>query len=204
MPARPPCPSPTPRVYSNSCPLSWWCHPPISSSVILFSSHSQSFPALGSFQMSQFFPSSGQSIRVTTWASVFPMNIQDWFPFGWTDWSPCSQRYAQESSSIPQFKSINSLAFTFLYSPTLRSIHDCWGKPLSLTGQTFVGKVTSLVFNILSSLVITFLPRSECLLISWLQSPSAVILKPKKIKSSLFPLFPHLFTMKWWDRMPWS
>ena len=84
-PARPPCPSPTPRVYSNSCPLSWWCHPAISSSVIPFS-HFQSFPALGSFQMSQFFPSSGQSIRVSTSASVFPMNIQDWFPFGWTDW----------------------------------------------------------------------------------------------------------------------
>ena len=84
--ARPPCPSPTPRVYSNSCPLSRWCHPTISSSVIPFFSGLQSFPASGSFQMSQFFASGGQSIGVSAWASVLPMNIQDWFPLGWTDW----------------------------------------------------------------------------------------------------------------------
>ena len=83
---RPPCPSPTPRVYSNSCPLSWWCHPTISSSVIPFSSCPQSFPASGAFQMSQFFASGGQSIGVSASASVLPMNIQDWFPLGWTDW----------------------------------------------------------------------------------------------------------------------
>ena len=84
--ASPPCPSPTPRVYSNSCPLNQWCHPTISSSVIPFSSHLQSFPASGSFQMSQFFPSGGQSIRASASASVLPMNIQDWFPLGWTGW----------------------------------------------------------------------------------------------------------------------
>ena len=84
--ARPPCPSPTPRVYSNSCPLSQWCHPTISSSVILFSSHLQSFPASGSFQKSQLFASGGQSIGVSASASVLPMNIQDWFPLGLTDW----------------------------------------------------------------------------------------------------------------------
>ena len=84
--ARPPCPSPTPGVYSNSCPLSWWCHPTISSSVIPFSSHLRSFPASGSFQMSQFFTSGGQSIGVSASASVLPVNIQDWFPLGWTDW----------------------------------------------------------------------------------------------------------------------
>ena len=83
--ARPPCPSPTPRVYSNSFPLSWWCHPPTSSSVVPFS-HLQSFPAAGSFQMSQFFTSSGQSIGVSASASVFPMNIQDWLAWGWTGW----------------------------------------------------------------------------------------------------------------------
>ena len=82
--ARPPCPSPTPRVYSNSCPLSQWCHPTISSSVVSFSSHLQSFPASGSFQMSQLFASGGQSIGVSASTSVFPMNIQDWFPLGWT------------------------------------------------------------------------------------------------------------------------
>ena len=82
---RPPCP--TPRVYSNSCPLSQWCHPTISSSVICFSSHLQSSAELRSFQMSQFFASGGQSIGVSASASVLPMNIQDWFPLGWTDYS---------------------------------------------------------------------------------------------------------------------
>ena len=82
--ARPPCPSPTPRVYSNSCPLSWWCHPTISSSVVQFSSCLQSFPASGSFPMSHFFTPGGQSIRVSASGSVLPVNIQDWFPLGLT------------------------------------------------------------------------------------------------------------------------
>ena len=86
QPTRPPCPSPTPGIYSNSCPLSWWCHPTISSSVVPFSSCLQSFPASGSFQISQFFTSDGQSIRVSASTSVLPMNIQDWFPLGWTGW----------------------------------------------------------------------------------------------------------------------
>ena len=84
--ARPLCPSPTPRVYSNSCPLSWWCHPTISCSVVPFSYCPQSFPASGAFQMSQFFTSGGQSIGASALTSVFPMNIQDWFPLGWTGW----------------------------------------------------------------------------------------------------------------------
>ena len=84
--ARPPCPSPTPSVYSNACSLSRCCHPNISSSVIPFSSRFQSFPASGSFQMSQFFISGGQSIGVSASASVLPVNIQDWFPLGWTGW----------------------------------------------------------------------------------------------------------------------
>ena len=83
--ARPPCSSPTPGVYSNSCPLSRWCHSTISSSVDPFSLH-QSFPASGFFQMSQFFTSGGQSIGVSASTSVLPMNIQDWFPLGWTGW----------------------------------------------------------------------------------------------------------------------
>ena len=82
--ARPPCLSPTPGVYSNSCPLSWWCHPAISYSVIPFSSCLQSFPASGSFQMSQLCASGGQSIGVSASASVLPMNIQDWLHLGWT------------------------------------------------------------------------------------------------------------------------
>ena len=81
---RPPCPSPTPIVYPNSCPLSWWCHPTIPSSVVPFSSNLQSFPASGSFPMSQFFTSGGQSIGIST--SLLPMNTQDWSPLGWTGW----------------------------------------------------------------------------------------------------------------------
>ena len=84
--ARPPCPSPAPGVYSNSCPLSQWCHPIISSSVVPFSSHLQSFPASGSFQMNQFFASGGQSIGVSASKSVLLMNTQDWSPLGWTGW----------------------------------------------------------------------------------------------------------------------
>ena len=83
---RPPCPSPTPGVYSNSRPLSWWCHPTISSSVVSFSFHLQSFPASGSFPRSQFFPSGGQRMGVSASALVLPVNIQDWFTLGWTDW----------------------------------------------------------------------------------------------------------------------
>ena len=84
--ARPLCPSPTPRVYPNPCPLSQWCHPTISSSVIPFSSCFQSFPASGSFQMSQLFRSGSQCIGVSASASDLTMNIQDWFPLGWTGW----------------------------------------------------------------------------------------------------------------------
>ena len=80
----PPCPSPTPGVYSNSCPLNRWCHPTISSSVIPFFSYHQIFPASGSFPLSQFFASAGQSIGISESASVLPMSIQDWFPLGWT------------------------------------------------------------------------------------------------------------------------
>ena len=114
--------------------------------------------------------------------------------------SPCSPRDSQEYSPTPQFKSITSSALSFLYSPALTSIHD-YGKTIALTRWAFVGKIMSLLFNMLSRLVIAFLPRGKHLLISWLQSPSAVIFK---ISLSLFPLFPHLFAMKWWDWMPWS
>ena len=85
-PCQAPCPSPTPRVYSNSCPLSQWCHPAISSSVVPFSSHLQSFPASGSFPMTQCFTSGVWNIRVSASTSALPINIQDWFPLGWTGW----------------------------------------------------------------------------------------------------------------------
>ena len=124
--ARLPCPSPTPRAYSNSCPSSrQWCHPTISSSVIPFSTCLQSFLASGSFPVSQFFASGGQSIGVSALSSVLPMNIQDWFPLGWTG-SPCSPRDSQECSPTPQFKSINSPALSLFYCPALTSIHDYW------------------------------------------------------------------------------
>ena len=123
---RPPCPSLTPGVYPNSCPSSQWCHPDISSSVIPFSSCPQSLPSSESFPMSQLFAWGGQSIGVSVSASVLPMNTQDWSPLGWTGWSPCSPRDSQETSPTPQFKSINSLVFSFLHSPTLISIYDHW------------------------------------------------------------------------------
>ena len=84
--ARPPCPSPTPRVHPNPCPLSRWCHSSISSSVVLFSSCPQSFPVSGSFEIGQLFASGGQNIGVSASTSVFPMNTQDWTPLGWTGW----------------------------------------------------------------------------------------------------------------------
>ena len=124
--ARPPCPSPTPRVYSDSCLLSWWCQPTISSSVIPFSSCLQSFPASGSFQMSQLFASGGQSIGVSASTSVLPMNTLISFRMDWLVGSPFSPRDSQESSPTPQFRSISSSVLSFLYSPTLTFIHDYW------------------------------------------------------------------------------
>ena len=124
---RPPCPSPTLRVYSNSCPSSRWCHPTISSSVVPFSSCLQSFPASGAFPMSQVFTSGGQSIGVSASTSVLPMNTQDWFPLGWTGWiSLQSKGPSRVFSNTTQFKSIDSSALSFLYCPTLTSIRDYW------------------------------------------------------------------------------
>ena len=122
---RPSCPSPTPGAYSNSCPSSQQCHPTISSSVIPFSSCLQSFPASGSFPMSQFFTSGGQSVGVSASASVLPMNTQDWSPLGWTGWISLQSKGLSSVFSTPQFKSINS-ALCFHYSPTLTSIYDYW------------------------------------------------------------------------------
>ena len=128
--ARLPCPSPTPGVYSNSCPSSQWCHPNISSSVVPFSSHLQSFPALGVFPVSQLFASGGQSIGVSASTSVLPMNTQNWSPLGWTSWISLQSKglttLCGVQSPPPQFKGINSLVLSFLHSPTLTSIHDHW------------------------------------------------------------------------------
>ena len=155
-----PCPSPTPRAYSNSCPLSRWCHPTISSSIAPFFPCPQPFPASGSFPVSQLFASDGQGTGASASASVLPMNIQDWFPLGWTGWISLQSKGSQESSATPEFKTVNSLVLSFLYGPSLTS-----RKAIALTIQTFVGKVMSLLFNMLSRFVIAFLPRSKCPLI---------------------------------------
>ena len=149
--ARLPCPSPTPGVYSNSCPLSWWCHPAISSSVVHFSSCLQSFPALGSFPMSQLFTSGGQSFVVSASASVLPRNIQDWFPLDGLDGSPWSPWDSQESSPTPQLKT------SILQCSAFLMVH--LSRPYMSTGKDhifnyFAGKIMSLLCNMLSRLVI--------------------------------------------------
>ena len=125
---RPPCPSPTSRVYSNS-PLSRWCHPTISSSVVPFSSHLQSFPASWSFPMSKFFASGGQNIGVSASASVLLMNIQDWFPLGWTGWILLAVQGTLKS--LLQHHSSKASVLrpsAFFIVPTLTSTHYCWKK----------------------------------------------------------------------------
>ena len=144
--ARPPCPSPTPGVYSNSCPLSQWCHPTITVSIIPFSSCLQSFPASWSFQMSQFFASGGQSIGVAASASVLPMNIQDWFPAGWLGWiflavQGTLKSLLQHHTSKPSFlwcSSFFTVQLSYPYTTT--------GKTIALTRWTFVGKVIFMFF----------------------------------------------------------
>ena len=129
--ARLPCPSPTPSVSSNLCPSSRWCHPTISSSVFPFSSCLQSFPASGSFLMSQFFASGGQSIVISASALVLPMNIQDWFPLEWTGWiflqsKGLSSVFSNTTVQKHQFfgTQLSSQSLSFLHSPSLTSIHD--------------------------------------------------------------------------------
>ena len=121
---RPPGPSPTPGVYSNSCPLIGWCNPIISFSVIPFSSCLQSFPALGSLPVSQFFASGGQSIGLQLQHQSFQWIFRIDFLYDWLVWSSSSPGDSQESSPTPQFKSISSSALSFLYGTTLKSIHD--------------------------------------------------------------------------------
>ena len=116
-----PCPSPTPGAYSNSCPSSQWCHPTISSSVIPFSSCLQSFSASGSFPMNQFFPSGCQSIGVSASTSVLPMNIQDWFPLGWTS-----------------LISLQSKGLSRVFSNTMVQMHHCFGSQLSLQSNSHI------------------------------------------------------------------
>ena len=121
--ARLPCPSLSPRVCSNSCPLSWWCHPTISSSVASFSCP-QSFPTSGSFPVTWFFASGGQSIGASASTSILPKYIQDWFTLKLTSVISLVSNNSQESFPTPRFKSINSSVLSLLYGPTLISVHD--------------------------------------------------------------------------------
>ena len=169
---RPPCPSPTPGVYPNSHPLSQWFPPTISSSVVPFSFCPQSFPESGSFPMSQLFSSGGQSIE-------FKLQHQ---PFQWTlisfrmDWLDLLAVQGTLKSLLQHHSSKASILLCLaFFMVQLSHPYMTTGKTIALTRRTFVDKVMSLLFNMLSRLVITFLPRSKCLLISWLQSPSAVI-----------------------------
>ena len=186
--ARPPCPS-SPRASLNSCPLSQWCHPAILSSVILFSSCLQSSPASGSFLMSQLFFSRWPK----NWSfSISPSNEysglisfrMDWLDFLAVQRTLKSQHHSSKASVL-----WNSAFFM----DQLSHPYMTTGKTIALTRWTFVDKIMSVLFNILSRFVIAFLPRSKRLLISWLQSPSAVILEPKKIVSHCFPIY-----------LPWS
>ena len=174
--ARLPCPSPTPRVYSNSCPSHWWCHPTISSSVVPFSSHLQSFPASKSFPMSQFrWPK--------YWSFSFSISLFNEysglisFRIDWLDLLPAQgtlKSLLQHHSSKASILWHSAFLMVQLSHPYITT-----RKTIALTRWTFVGKVMSLLFNMLSRLVIAFLPRSKNLLISWLQALSAVILEPK-------------------------
>ena len=176
-----PCPSSTPGTYSNSCPSCRWCYPTISSSVIPFS-YFQSFPLSGSFPVGWFFALGSQSIGVSASASVLPVNIQDWFSLGWTDWiSLQSKGLSRVFNTTVQKHQLFGAQLSLMSQ--LSHPYTTTGKTIALTKWTFVDKVISLLFNMLSRLVIAFLPRSKHLLISWLQSPSAVIWEPQKIKS---------------------
>ena len=155
--ARPPCPLPTPGVHSNSRPLSRWCHPAISSSVIPFSCP-QYLPASESFPMSQHFAWGGQSIGVPALASFLPKNTQDWSPLEWTGWisfqsKGLSRVFSNTTVQKHQFSSaqLSSQSNSHPYMTT--------GKTIALMRRTFVGKIMSLLLNMLSRLVITFLPN---------------------------------------------
>ena len=143
------CPSPSPRACANSCPLSWWCHPTILSSVIPISSCLQAFPASGSFQVSQLFASGGQSIGVSASASILPMNIQGWFPLGLT---ALISLLSKGVESLLQHHSSKVLILwhSAFFMTELSHLYMTTRKAIALIIWTFVGKVMSLLFNTLS------------------------------------------------------
>ena len=152
---KPPCPSPTPGIHSNSCPLSRWCHSAISSSVVPFSSCPQSLPASESFPMSQRFAWGGQSIGVSALASVLPMNTQDRSPLGWTGWISLQSKGLK---SLLQHHSLKAsiLRHSAFFTVQLSHPYMATGKTIAFTRRTFVGKVMSLLFNMLSRLIVVF------------------------------------------------
>ena len=195
--ARPPYPSPTPGVHSNLGPLSQWCHPTISSSVIPFSSRLHSIRVF-----------SNESALQIRWPKHWSFNFSI---------SPSNEYSGLDSFRVDRFdllvvqgtlKSLlqyhNSKASILWHFFRVQLSHPYMttGKTIALTIQIFVGKVMTLLFSILSRFVIAFLPRSKCLLFSRLQSLSTVILEPQKKKSVTDSIFPLLFAMKWWDHMP--
>ena len=161
--SRLPCPSLSPWVYSNSCPLSQWCHPTISSSVVPFFSGLQSFPASGSFPMSHFFLSCGQTIGASASAYILPMSYSGLISFR-IDWF---DHLAVQGTLQSLLQHYSSSALSLLYDPTLTSIHNYWGekKSIALTYTDICHKVMSLLFNMLSRFVIDFLSSSKHLLI---------------------------------------
>ena len=167
--AKPPCASPTPGVHSNSCPSSRWCHPAISSSVVPFSSCSQSLPASESFPTSQLFAWGGQSTGVSAFTSFLPKNTQGWSPLVWTGWISLQSKGLSRvfpSTTVQKHQFFSTQLF---FTVQLSHPYMTTGKTIALTRRTFVGKVMSLLFNMPSKLVISFLPRSKRLLISWQQ-----------------------------------
>ena len=198
--ARPPCPSPTSTVYSNSCPSSRWCLPAISSSVV------PSPPAPNPSQHQSLFQSVNSSHEV---AKVLEFQLQHQSFNEHTglislrmDWLDLLAVQGTLKSLLQHHSSKGSiLRCSAFFAVQLSHPYMTTGKTRALTRWTFVGKVMSLLLNTLSRFVITFFPRSKRLLISWLQSLSALILEPKKNSLTLFPLFPHLLPMNWWDQM---
>ena len=195
--ARPPCPAPIPRVYSNSCPLSWWCHPTISSSVVCFSSCLQSFPSIRVL--------SNESALHIRWPkywslsfNISPSNEHSGpisFRMAWLDLLAVQgtlKSLLQHHSSKASILWPSTFFIVQLSHPYMTT-----GKTIALTRRTFVGKVMSLLFHMLSRLVITFLPRRKHLFISWLQLPSAVIFRAQENK--VYRCF-HCFSIY----LPWS
>ena len=193
--ARPPCPSPTPGVHPNSGPLSWWCHPTISFLVVPFSSCFQYFPASGSLQIRwpKYWSFSFNISPSNEHSGLIPFRM-DWLDLLVVQGT--LKRLLISKVSILQHSAFSIVQLSHWYMTT--------GKTIALTKQTFVDKVMSLLFSTLSRLVTTFLPRSKCLSISWLQLPIAVILESPKIKSVTVSIVSPSICHDGWGWMPWS